>query len=204
VRIGLDLAVIEARCTTEVVATLRTAAATLAGLGALVRPAALPDLDMGAMFALFGAGMVDVHRDTYPARASDYGPVITGLLDNGASISAKDVAAGISHANRLKGTLAALFTEADLLLVPVLTRPTPRAGEVENGPDMTPMFEMLYYCGAFNVSGHPTITLQGGVDGDGMPIAFQLVGRPFEEELLFRAGHAWQAATDWHTRHPVL
>ena len=203
-RIGFDLSGIEPRCAAEIFASIREAAATLAGLGALIRPVALPDLGMGAMFGLFGPGIADIHRETYPSRAADYGPGLTGLIEQGATISARDVAAGITESNILKGELARLFTEVDLLLVPALTRATPKVGEVENAPDMTPMFEMLYYCGGFNVSGHPTITLPGGIDGDGMPVAFQLVARPFEESLLFRAGHAFQTATDWHCRHPQV
>ena len=37
-----------------------------------------------------------------------------------------------------------------------------------------------------------------------MPIAFQLVSRPLEEDLLVRAGVAFQSATDWHHQHPQL
>ena len=35
-----------------------------------------------------------------------------------------------------------------------------------------------------------------------MPVAMQLVGRPFEEGLLLRAAAAYQSATDWHLRRP--
>ncbi len=206
VRIGLDLSGIEPHCEPQISAMIRSTATLLGDLGALVRPVAMPDLDMGPMFGLFGPGMADVHRATYPSRAADYGTVFAGMLDGAAMIPGIDVAAGINGANALKGGLATMFTEVDLLLVPALTRPTPRAGELERGipADMTALFDMLRYCGAFNVSGHPTITLQGGLDSDDMPIAFQLVARPFEEDVLFRAGHAWQSATDWHIRHPAL
>jgi aspartyl-tRNA(Asn)/glutamyl-tRNA(Gln) amidotransferase subunit A len=32
----------------------------------------------------------------------------------------------------------------------------------------------------------------------------QLVGRPFDEATVLRLGHAYQQATDWHTRQPAL
>ncbi|MFO1160577.1 MAG: hypothetical protein U1E60_17190 [Reyranellaceae bacterium] len=50
--------------------------------------------------------------------------------------------------------------------------------------------------------GSPTITLPGEFTAKGLPIAFQLVSRPLEEDLLLRAGHAFQLATDWHERRP--
>ncbi len=43
-----------------------------------------------------------------------------------------------------------------------------------------------------------------GFSGEGAPIGFQLVGPHLAEEVLLRAGHAYQQATDWHTRHPAV
>ena len=39
---------------------------------------------------------------------------------------------------------------------------------------------------------------------DGMPVAMQLLGRPFHEATLLRAAHAYQQATDWHLRRPSI
>jgi amidase len=36
----------------------------------------------------------------------------------------------------------------------------------------------------------------------GLPIGFQLIGPHLSEPALLRAGHAYQQATDWHTRRP--
>ena len=52
------------------------------------------------------------------------------------------------------------------------------------------------------MSGSPTITLPCGFTDAGTPLAF--VGRHMEEEVLVRAGYAYQAATDWHRKHPAL
>jgi aspartyl-tRNA(Asn)/glutamyl-tRNA(Gln) amidotransferase subunit A len=41
-----------------------------------------------------------------------------------------------------------------------------------------------------------------GFDTNGAPIGLQLVGRPFDEAMLYRIGHAYQGATDFHTRVP--
>lgn len=58
--------------------------------------------------------------------------------------------------------------------------------------------------GELALSGSPTITLPGGFSAKGLPLSFQLVGRNLEEALLLRAGHAYQRATQWHSRHPSL
>jgi len=57
---------------------------------------------------------------------------------------------------------------------------------------------------SFDLTGSPTITLPCGVSADGLPLGFQLVGPHLSEDLLCRAGHAFQQATDWHQRHPEL
>jgi amidase len=54
------------------------------------------------------------------------------------------------------------------------------------------------------MSGHPTITLPAGFTDRGLPVAVQLVAAHLREDLLVRAGRAFQRETDWHRRHPTL
>jgi len=54
-----------------------------------------------------------------------------------------------------------------------------------------------------NIAGLPAISIPGGFS-DGLPVGLQLIARPLAEETLFRAAHAYQSATDWHTRAPSL
>ena len=62
----------------------------------------------------------------------------------------------------------------------------------------------LRYTAPFDMSGHPTLTLPGGMTADGVPVGFQIVGRAFDEAGILAAGHAFQQATDWHMRRPPL
>jgi amidase len=54
------------------------------------------------------------------------------------------------------------------------------------------------------MTGHPSVTLPGGISDAGMPMAFQLIGAAFREQTLVRAGAAFQSATQWHLRHPPV
>jgi aspartyl-tRNA(Asn)/glutamyl-tRNA(Gln) amidotransferase subunit A len=45
-----------------------------------------------------------------------------------------------------------------------------------------------------NMAGLPAIAVPAGQTGDGLPLAVQLIGRPFDEEMLFRAGHVIEQA----------
>lgn len=54
----------------------------------------------------------------------------------------------------------------------------------------------------FNLTGQPTLALPCGFSAAGPPLSLQLSARPFEEATVLRLGHAYQRATDWHTRRP--
>jgi len=45
-----------------------------------------------------------------------------------------------------------------------------------------------------NMAGLPGIAVPAGLDGDGLPLALQLIGRPFDEEMLFRVGQVIEEA----------
>ena len=54
-----------------------------------------------------------------------------------------------------------------------------------------------------NIAGIPALSIPGGFAG-GLPIGLQIIGPALSEETLLRIGYAYQQATDWHTRRPVL
>jgi len=37
-----------------------------------------------------------------------------------------------------------------------------------------------------------------------LPVGMQLIGKAYDEETLIRVAHAYEAATSWHTRAPLL
>ncbi len=57
---------------------------------------------------------------------------------------------------------------------------------------------------AWNVTGQPVLALPNGFGRNGLPLGMQIVGRPFGESTILQIGHAYERATDWHTRRPQL
>lgn len=56
-----------------------------------------------------------------------------------------------------------------------------------------------------SLSGNPEVSVPCGFGlGDSFPIGLMLHGRPLEEALLYRVGYAYEQATEWHKRHPLL
>ena len=56
----------------------------------------------------------------------------------------------------------------------------------------------------FKFAGTPTLSVPCGFSSDGLPFSVQFVGRQLGEAVLYRVGHAFERATDWHLAHPDL
>ena len=104
----------------------------------------------------------------------------------------------------MKGQVEALLAGVDLLLMPVMGVATPTLASLK-AAGRTPQTAAarLRYTAPFDLSGHPTLTLPGSMTAEGVPVGFQIVGRAFDEAALLAAGHAFQQATDWHTKRPI-
>ncbi|KQX17993.1 MULTISPECIES: amidase [unclassified Sphingomonas] len=138
-----------------------------------------------------------VHAAWYPLHVEDYGPGLAATIERGWSMRPEDLedfdAIRAEYGQRLDG----LFGVADLIILPVLTIDTPTTGEwaaaMEKADPMGARFTK-----PFNVTGHPTLALPAGFDEHGLPLGFQLIGRPAEEALLLGAGMGFQRISDWH------
>ena len=73
----------------------------------------------------------------------------------------------------------------------VLTPATPSSafgiGE-KIGADPVEMYLNDVFAVTANMAGLPGIAVPAGLDSSGLPLALQLIGRPFDEATLFRAG----------------
>jgi aspartyl-tRNA(Asn)/glutamyl-tRNA(Gln) amidotransferase subunit A len=54
----------------------------------------------------------------------------------------------------------------------------------------------------FDYTGMPALMLPSGFGASGLPVAIQIVGKPFDDALCLRVGSAFQAATDFHLKAP--
>ena len=79
----------------------------------------------------------------------------------------------------------------------MLTPATPSAafgiGE-KGGADPIEMYLNDVFTVTVNMAGLPGIAVPAGLDGQGLPLALQLIGRPFDEETLFALGHVIESA----------
>jgi amidase len=97
----------------------------------------------------------------------------------------------------------------DLLITPTMSIEPPSAGEVlaaAHEAKAAPLqaFQMAAFCGGFNISGQPAISLPTHVAPSGLPIGVQLVSGPWQEAVLFRVAAQLEEALPWSERRPAF
>ncbi len=107
-------------------------------------------------------------------------------------------------AQRVRQLIAADFARAfesvDVLIGP--TTPTPAfALGAKTADPITMYLNDIYTIGA-NLAGLPGVSIPCGFVAD-LPVGLQIVGPHFGEARILAAAHAFQRATDWHTRVPA-
>ena len=128
-------------------------------------------------------------------------------LKAGLEIPAKDYLKAMRIRSLIQAAFRDLFADIDVLLAPARLAPAPKITQPLDRPanDRPNPKErgLTALIPAGNLAGLPALSLPCGF-ADGMPIAIQLVGRPFSENTLISVGKAFQDRTDWHKRRPSL
>ncbi|GIW54430.1 MAG: hypothetical protein KatS3mg082_0834 [Nitrospiraceae bacterium] len=96
----------------------------------------------------------------------------------------------------------AAFKEVDLIVTPVTPTPAFQLGEKIDDP--LQMYLADIYTISVNLAGVPAISLPCGFSKAGLPIGLQIIGRPFEEDMVIRAAHAYEQVTNWRAKRPSL
>ena len=76
--------------------------------------------------------------------------------------------------------------------------------EIVQGAPENMLSAIMQFTGVPSLTGLPALNVPCGFDDDGLPVGMQVIGRPFDEAMLFRVGAAFQDATAFHTRAPAL
>jgi aspartyl-tRNA(Asn)/glutamyl-tRNA(Gln) amidotransferase subunit A len=80
----------------------------------------------------------------------------------------------------------AAFETVDAILTP--TTPSPAFGLGEKSGDPIEMYLNDIFTVTVNMAGLPGISVPAGFTDDGLPLGLQIIGRPFDEETVLRAG----------------
>jgi len=181
----------------------------LEALGAVVVPIELPEPRV--LYALTNlvnkAEAAALHARWVRERRDDYSLSSVNRFEAGFHLPATYYL----DALRVRGRLLAdfvqrVFSRVDVVHLPVLGVPVPTIDdtEVRETAGVPELIERITrHTRWVNYVGIPGLSVPCGFDPDGLPVAFQLLGRPFGEARLLRMAHVYQQATDWHRRSPL-
>jgi len=94
------------------------------------------------------------------------------------------------------------FEKYDVIIGP--TTPTTAFKFGEKTDDPLAMYANDVLTVPVNLAGVPAMSVPCGFSNEGLPIGLQIIGKHFDEETVYRAAHAYEQATDHHTKRPQL
>ena len=206
VTIGVDWNYVSTGVEQVVLQTVRDALDVFVQLGAEVLEVTMPpsyQTLVKGWGVTCGVECARAHEAYYPARKAEYGPVLAGLIDMGIGASAQDYDDLEGVRTQFRSDLDAVLEQADMLIAPCMPG-LPATVEEMNSTVASEdsRADFITFTAPFDYSGHPTITLPAGLADNGLPKAFQLVGRALGEPTLIHAGSAYEHALDFHA-HPI-
>jgi len=138
------------------------------------------------------------HQDLVK-RPGDFGRDFLGRILPACVFQAADYVAASREHRRVVTEARALYARYDVLLTAGFG-PAPRldAHRTVNFWQRSNVFTPS------NVTGGPALELCNGYSKSGLPLGMQLIGRPFDEATVLKAGYAYEQATPWRARRPQL
>ena len=184
-------------------ALYEAAIAVLEGAGATIVPVELPLYEalVTAQWVTMAAESAAYHRPDLGDRWFDYGVGARNYFAAGAAYSAMDYIQAQRIRRFGQQAVAQLFADVDLVVDPASTMPAWTIADVD---PVRPLGVRGLHMQFWNAVGNPSLSVPIGFNGDGVPMAMQLNGRPFEESTVLRAGDAYQQRTEWHLRRAPL
>jgi aspartyl-tRNA(Asn)/glutamyl-tRNA(Gln) amidotransferase subunit A len=170
--------------------------------GAEIRDVTLsPMMDYNAPgWLILTAEAYAVHEPWLKERFNDYGELLRDRLALGALLRATDYIQAVRRRRVLCEEMRDAMAGLDLLVTASAPGEAPKINEVPKWA----MLEKPNFTMPFNVTGLPALSVCTGYGEGGLPVSMQIVGKPFAEATVFRAGHAYEKATTWRAKRPPL
>lgn len=193
----------------EVQQAFQAAAQVLQGLGARIQEVDLPDLEQAWPIAqVIMNGEANVWHEPYlQTQADDYGIAVRKFLERGELTLATDYIKAQQAKAQLRQDMLERCAHFDALLTPGALIPAPLSGDrsvLIHGQEVKLLRAMVSATCPFNLTGQPALTVPCGWSSKGLPLALQIVGKPFDESTVLQIGHAYETHASWHGKRPPI
>jgi aspartyl-tRNA(Asn)/glutamyl-tRNA(Gln) amidotransferase subunit A len=135
-------------------------------------------------------------------RPQDYGAHYLGRVLVACLFQAADYVRAQRQRRRLVEEMLPLYEKYDVLITAGMG-PAPRL-ESHRSIGFWDKWQKPSITTVFDVTGGPALMLCNGYSQNGMPLGMQIAGRPFDDATVMRVAHAYEQATTWRDRRPLL
>jgi aspartyl-tRNA(Asn)/glutamyl-tRNA(Gln) amidotransferase subunit A len=209
-RIGVPETYFRTELSPEIAIQLDRSLEVFKELGAEIKPVDIPDptpnIDLANIITVCEGATL--HGHWLRTRPQDYSAQPRARLEAGLSVSATDYLTALQLRPRItRQFIEQAFSSCDLLHAPTFDMPISRIDETEIGDrqGFASVLARTSHCTRpMNYLGLPAISLPAGFDSNGCPTSLQLIGKPFSEATLLKAGAAFEDATQFAKRAPTL
>jgi aspartyl-tRNA(Asn)/glutamyl-tRNA(Gln) amidotransferase subunit A len=187
----------------EVASAADHALSGLAAMGAEIRDLELP---VPTDRTLQSAESYAFHAE-FAARSPElYQPETLRRIRTGQNITQEALLECRRELQRVRLEIAAVFADVDVLVTPTTPIAASTVAELKQNPDLLRPRELLLLRNTrpLNVWGLPAISVLCGFTEAGLPIGLQIIGPHWGEAVILRVAHAYEQATAWHKREPLL
>jgi aspartyl-tRNA(Asn)/glutamyl-tRNA(Gln) amidotransferase subunit A len=186
---------------------LEQALKIFAKLGVKIVEIVPPDMEAATAAAnvIVSAEAAALHGNWLRTRPNLYSNQVRARLENGLALSAADYIDAQRWRSEAVAAFVAAMDGADAVFAPVADRPAPTIAEtdVDGRPEAGKVIATLTrLTRPINYLGLPAMSVPAGFARGGLPVGFQLIGRPFAEAMLYRLGGAFEAKLPVHERQP--
>ncbi len=140
-----------------------------------------------------------LHQKDFRERPQDFGHHMFARIALGAFLTAADYIEATRQRRELCLEFARALDGVDAVVSANATGPAPRIDAIPTYST----FERASYTAPYNLTGAPALSVPIGFE-DGLPLAFQIAGKPFDEAGVMRIGHAFEQATEFHRQRPGI
>jgi aspartyl-tRNA(Asn)/glutamyl-tRNA(Gln) amidotransferase subunit A len=170
--------------------------------GAEIRDVTLPSLFdfQAANFVVLTSEAFSLHEPWMKERFNDYGELLRDRMAFGALFAATDYVQALRHRRELCAATAAAAADVDILVTAGAPSEAPRMDSIPKWDGlMRPSFTA-----PMNQTGWPAMSVCAGFGEGGLPVGIQIMAKPFQEAVVFRAAHAFEQAAGLRDRRPPV
>lgn len=186
----------------EMRTALEAAYDVLRGLGAVLEDVQIrPMRDyMDVKVTIAESELYSVHEGDLRTRPGDFGSDFLGRCTPACLISGADYVQAQRERRVMLAEMDQVWDRYDLLVTAGTYGPAPRFDSHRT----VSFWEKPAITTPFNVMGGPALAVNIGFSESGLPLSMQIAGRPFADAATLQAGNAYENATTWRQRRPVL